>query len=126
MKHVPKKELSQNLRKESSNLIIRDINKIKSSTDLLIFLGKFFTDKEKDLIMRRAAVEILLESGATYRKIKNLLEISQGTISRVRDVLDGRGYGRNPDRKRIYSSFPRRKRKERKLFRPYKGAESII
>jgi uncharacterized protein YerC len=126
MRHIPNKKISQALARRSLEVATREIRKVNVPEDFLAFLRKYFTDKEMDSIMRRVAVGILLENGESYRKIRDSLEVSQGTISRVRDLLKGRGYGRNPNRKRKYSPLRNFKKKEKKFFRPYKGAESII
>ncbi len=129
MKHILKKKLPLGLEKKSLAELTREMKKIDASEDLFPFFKRYFTDSERDMIVRRAAVGILLKDKVSYRKIRDSLEISQGTISRTRDLLDGRGYGRNPNRKRKYGSsysILKKKRKEKKLFRPYKGAQSII
>ena len=104
-----------------------ETSQISSPDDADAFLNKFLTGAEKDLVLRRAAVIKLLEDGKKYREIKEILKISKATISNTKDILSGRNYGINPGRKRQYSkskNFEKKKRK--KLFPNYKGAESII
>ncbi len=105
--------------------MLREIGIIKSERDLVSFFDKYLNKSEKEIIVRRVIVGILLERKMSYRKIRDFLEISQSTISNVRDILEHRGYGRNPKRRRIYS-YNRKLRKRRPLLGYYKGAPSII
>ncbi len=126
MRHLANKKLDHDLEKASLRVIVREVGRINSVDDLSLFFRKYFTDSEKDMLIRRAAISVLLENGTSYRKIGNLLEVSQGTISRARDLVDGRGYGRNSERKGRYTPSFSKARKEKKIFKKYKGAESII
>jgi uncharacterized protein YerC len=77
------------------------------------------------MILRRIVVVDALERRLKYRDIQENLGISSKTISKVRDILDMRGYGRNPNRKRIYSNNSK-KIGRKPLLGHYKGAASII
>lgn len=123
MTRISKNKLSKNLEKEALSEILKEIKKVDSLENLTNFLNGFFTAEEKKIILRRAAVIKLLKSGKKYREIKVMLEISRATISNVRDMIEGRGYGKNPNRKRKYSPggfFPQKKKKPFSTLR-YKG-----
>ena len=124
MAKISKKKLTSELKTESSRLLLKKINEIKSVNDVEKFFDMFFTSTEKDTIIKRLAVTILLNRGEKYRKIQNSLEISKATISKIKQILSGHGYGRDLS-KRVYSVI-KRKEKHHSLFPPYKGAQSII
>ena len=96
---------------------------IKKQSDLNKLLDLFFTKNEKEIILRRLIVADMLAEKVKYKDIQKDLNISRQTISNVRDILEVRGYGRNPQRKRAYSY---RKKKENPLLGYYKGAPSIL
>ena len=121
--------MSNILEKESLQKLWDEIQKIKSPDGTAKFLDNLLTNEEKKLVLRRLAVVSLLKQGKKYREIVKLLKISKITISKIKDMIAGRGYGRNPQRKRVYGSsysVLKSKVKEKKHFRKYKGAESII
>ena len=126
MRHIALSKISKKLEKESLNELLKEMPKIKSIDGVANLLDIFFTTWEKDNVLRRIAAAKLIEKGYKYKKIIALLKVSKSTISNANDFLVGRGYGRNPGRKTVYSKDNTRNRKEKKIFRSYKGAESII
>jgi len=124
---VSNKKLTAVLKKRSLGRLLNEIKMLKSSTDLDKFFGEIFTKDEKEMILRRIVVADMLERKFKYREIEKTLSISRLTISKVRDMLVKRGYGRNPGRKRVYSmSVDHKRRKQKPLLGYYKGAASII
>lgn len=124
---VSNKKLTAVLRKRSLGRLLNEIKIVKSAADLDKFLGEIFTKDEKEIILRRMIVADMLERKFKYREIEKALGISRLTISKVRDILAKRGYGRNPDRKRVYSGdLDHKKRRQKPLLGYYKGAASII
>ena len=121
---VSNKKLSPGQRKKALKVLLLKVQTIKKQSDLNKFLGLYFTRDEKEIILRRLVIADMLEEKVKFRDIKKALNVSHLTISKVRDILEARGYGRNPGRKRVYSS--RRKRRERPLLGYYKGAPSIL
>lgn len=121
------KILDKSIETEIKLRLLKEFKNINSCVDLDNFFRKFMTSSEKNIIFRRLAVIRLLSQGRKYRDIKEILNISGDTISKTVDIIEGRGYGKNPNRKRQYSVLMKNKiYKSKKLFRPYKGAESII
>ncbi len=109
------------------------VKKVETTADLNKLLDTVFTESEKEMILRRMLVVKMLNDGMQYREIERKLEISKITISRVKDIIKERGYGRNPQRKRIKTSYHNpaydnrgRKIKSKPLLGHYKGARSII
>lgn len=117
------KKLTPGQRKDALKMLLPRIQAIKKQSDLNKFLNLLFTGDEKEIILRRLIIAELLEKKVKYRDLQKALGVSRNTISNVRDVLEARGYGRNPKRKRAYS-YP--KKKERPLLGYYKGARSVL
>jgi uncharacterized protein YerC len=123
---VSNKKLTIALKKRSLERLLNEIKMVKTVADLDKFFNKIFTKDEKEIILRRITVADMLERKLKYREIEESLRISRLTISKVRDMLEKRGYGRNPHRKRIYSGVNHGKRREKPLLGYYKGTASII
>lgn len=117
------KKLGESFARDAKTILFREIKDINSVPDLDKFLGQFFTDKEKETILKRIVIKDFLNSGKKYREIKKILDVSSNTISNVRDIIEKRGYGRNPDRPRKYSEIKRPAKRERHetTFPKYKG-----
>ena len=107
MAKISKKKLSPEFKTKSLGLFFRTVKKIESVSDAEKFLDTFFTLMEKEIVLRRLATVILLDRGERYRKIQNTLEISRNTVSKIKHIISGDGYGRNLG-KRVSKSWPRR------------------
>ena len=117
------KKLTKVEQKRALRALLLKIRTTKKQSDLSKLLDLLLTKDEKEAILRRIVVGEMLERKAKYRDIAKTLGVSHQTISNVRDILEARGYGRNPRRRRAYT---RRKRRERPLLGYYKGAPSIL
>ena len=93
-------------------MLLLRIRTIKKQSDLNKLLDLFFTKNEKEIVLRRLVIADMLAEKVKYGDIQKGLNVSRQTISNVRDILETRGYGRNPQRKRAYSH---RKKRERPL-----------
>jgi len=82
-----------------------------------------FTKDEKDLTIRRFVIADMLIRGIKYRDIQKVTDISQTTISKVKDILDKNGYGKKPGRNRV---LPKKPIARGPLLGTYKGASSIL
>lgn len=128
---VAKKKLTADLEKRALSILLPNIKVIGTAANLNRFLDTVFTKNEKEVILRRMLVAEMLKKHEKYREIERKLEISKITISKIKDILEKRGYGRNPHRKRIDRSytdpaFVKRKGGSRPLLGRYKGTRSII
>ncbi len=129
---VAKKKLTAELRDRALSILLPNIRAAGTVSNLDKFLDAVFTKNEKEIILRRMLVTEMLANKVSYREIEGKLEISKITISKIKDILEKRGYGRNPRRKRISRSYENpayaksRKKKSRPLLGYYKGAPSII
>lgn len=102
--------LRNKLNKEIEDILwrelFREIKKINSTIDLKKFFNRFFTKDEEILILRRLALMRLISDKKKYREIKNILDVSSNTISAVKDIMMGYGYGKR-DKKIKYSPGPK-------------------
>ncbi len=116
------------LENESLQEILYGIKNIHSLDDTRRFLGTLLTDNEQKTVLRRMAAGRLLNKGKTYKEIRIMLEISRRGISFAKDIIEGRGYGKNPNRKKERPAIKLApKQKSEPLFkRRYKGAKSIF
>jgi uncharacterized protein YerC len=128
MAKVSKKRLPPELVDKCQRLLLEKIKKISTYPELEKFLDTYFTQTERNTILRRVAAVILLNEKEKYRDIENLLDISKATISKAKQISSGDGYGKNLKKRPVQSRkfVTPKKEKRKKFFRPYKGAESII
>ncbi|GEM_PF-6481949 len=120
------KKISKVFEKEAANILLKEFKNVSSEADLYKFFEKFMTDLEKENFFKRIAVILLLNKNIKYRDIKELLGISGNTISRVRDILEGRGYSRNPNRKRKYSNRVSFRKVIKRRGLRYKGTSGLL
>ncbi len=125
MAKIAYNKIKAGIRNKISSDLLLEFNKIKSINDLDLFFRKLFTESEKEILFRRLAAIELINSGKKYKEIKSILNVSDNTISKAKDIMAGRGYGRNPGRKIKYSEI-KNKKVFKKFHRKYKGATSIL
>lgn len=117
---LPKKKLNQALRGEATKRLLEEIDSISSFVALERFFRKFFSEQEKDTILRRVAVEIQILNGRKYRDIKEGLEVSGNMISRIKRAIQGRDYIARRSVFHEVAPSPRETKKRRLFPRYYK------
>ena len=124
---VSKKKIDKELRAKAVKVLFEKLQDDVSVEDTEKFLNTFFKSEEKNLVLKKAAVMVLLSEGEKYRNIEERLEVSKATISNIRDIFDGRGYGgKDPNRKKSPIGTGRPQPKGWKKFKMrYKGAPTI-
>jgi uncharacterized protein YerC len=105
MPRAIKNKIVENFRKEIVKELMEEFKKVDSGENMDNFFKKFMTAGEKDLIFRRIAIIKLINQGKKYKEIKKLLDVSDNTISNSKDIMAGRGYGQNPNRKKHYQIY---------------------
>lgn len=126
MRRAKNKNLDKIIEKEIYADLLRYFKRVNSHEDLDLFFNKLITLAEKNMILRRLAAMKLIKQGKKYRQIRKIYDISNDVISKASETLKGKGYGKNPDRKKKYSSFSSGKKRFKPFTRKYKGAENII
>jgi len=120
------KKIAGLIQKQIYAELLREFRRVSSPGDLNDFFNKFMTSGEKQNFLRRLAIIKLIRQNKKYREIQELLGLSRDTISKSKDIIAGRGYGRNPNRKRKYSPLVSPKKAKKRYGLKYKGAESIL
>ncbi len=70
------------------NVLYDAVSKIRDQSKADIFISSLLTSTEKKMIAKRLVAAILIEKGATYQEIKEVLHLSSGTIARVKMKLE--------------------------------------
>lgn len=83
MTQVSRRRLSENVEKRISDIFLRTISKLNKEEDILLFLGEFLTPTEKIVLSKRLAVAVMLRKGYDYKKIREVLKVTPGTIARI-------------------------------------------
>lgn len=126
MKPSINKKLNLSIEKQIFGELLKELKDINSVSGLNNFFNKFFTDYEKRLIFRRIAAMKLIDQNKKYLEIKNILSVSANTISKAKDILEGRRYSIDPNRKRKYSSLSNPKKIIKKRRLRYKGTSGVL
>lgn len=114
------KKLTGAMHTEARKELMRYVRNLQSVVEMDQAFRLIMTSEEYDTVLRRMMIAKLLTDGVRYKKIVEQLGVSKLTVSKVRDLLALRGYGRNPARHRVYSSW-RKEPKRKPRFGYYKG-----
>ncbi len=60
------------------------VSKVKTKEKAAVFISSLLTSTERKMVAKRLVAAILIENGATYEQIKEILHLSTGTIARVK------------------------------------------
>ena len=123
MVNVNKKYLNKDLQEKAWSRFIKEVKKSESIEALILNLRTFFTPSEITLLEKRLSIPVLIDKKLSYKAIGETLDVSPTTISFVKHNLT-----KKPVTHKKYSSSQNfeKSRKAKKIFLPYKGAESII
>ncbi|MDO8504486.1 MAG: Trp family transcriptional regulator [Candidatus Liptonbacteria bacterium] len=118
-----RRELEQELRDVALKLLLSKIGSLSNTSDLEKFLKDFLGRREQETILRGFAASVLSSRRIKYRDIKEKLEISGNTISKMNVLLNGkiRRPQKEPPAVKARIKTPRRKI----LMPRYKGARSL-
>jgi uncharacterized protein YerC len=118
-----RRELEHELRDRALKLLLEKIASISNTADLEKFLNGFLPRREREFLLRCFAASVLSSRGIKYRDIKEKLEVSGNTISKMNSLLNGKI--RRPSKKSSVTKTPK-KNSKRKIFMPrYKGTRGI-
>lgn len=71
------------MEKRIGEIFLRTISKLNKEEDVSQFLREFLTPTEKIVLSKRLAVAVMLRKGCDYKKIREVLKVTPGTIARV-------------------------------------------
>jgi TrpR-related protein YerC/YecD len=83
MAQVSRRRLHPNTEEKIYNTFWEAISQLKSEQEISLFLNDLLSPTEKVMLAKRLAIAALLTKGYTYVDIKDLLKVSQETISKV-------------------------------------------
>lgn len=123
MAKIPKRRLGEKLRNDSALALVAEIKNILSIADLERFMDKFFSGREKESIFRRFAILVEISRGKKYRDIKEELEVSGSSVSRIKHSILGTSYA---GKKKMGYSFGESAKKKKIRWPKYKGAPHLF
>jgi len=83
MAYVSSKPLSKKILKHIGDLLVAEIAKAKTTKQAQALTEALLTDTERVMLAKRFAAVVLLEEGASYRYIQNILKVSSSTVFRI-------------------------------------------
>ncbi len=99
MAQVSKRQMKPWIEKQIYELFWNSMAKFKNAKEAEEFYLDLLTYTEKVMLAKRLAIAMLLLRGLGYREIKELLKVSDPTITRVRNQLrTGGGFTRLAER----------------------------
>ncbi len=84
MVHVSKKYLDEDLKIKIEARLLERIKRVKSRPQLKQLLEELFTPSELVMLEKRLAISYLVEQKLPYKKMREILDVSPGTISFVK------------------------------------------
>ncbi|MEK7634649.1 MAG: Trp family transcriptional regulator [Patescibacteria group bacterium] len=72
--------------------LTRKFSELKSVRQTEIFLNKLLTKKEKDVLIKRLMIMVLIQKGKSYSEMSEMLWLSPNTISAIKNGLKNSEY----------------------------------
>ena len=72
--------------------LTRKFSELKSVRQTEIFLNKLLTKKEKDVLIKRLMIMVLIQKGKSYSEMSEMLWLSPNTISATKNGLKNSEY----------------------------------
>jgi len=93
MVQISRRYLPKNLENKLFEIFFDSLASLSKRSDIEKFLFSLLSPVEKTMLAKRLGIAILLAKGYSQDEIKNILKVSQETISRVNMVLNYKGEG---------------------------------
>lgn len=93
MVQISRKYLPKNLENKLFEIFFDSLAGLSKRSDIEKFLFNLLSPVEKTMLAKRLGIAILLAKGHSQDEIKNILKVSQETISRVNMILRYKGEG---------------------------------
>jgi uncharacterized protein YerC len=93
MPHLSKNRLDKHVYFDILNGLYWLLSDIKTSKEMQIFLGDFFTKTERLMLSKRLATVLMIAEGYDVEIIKRVLKVSTATIYRMREWVEKEGRG---------------------------------
>ena len=92
MTQVSKKIVAKNLESEIYEIFWATITRFTKKDETILFFSELFTFAERVNLAKRIAIAILLSKGYNWRAVKELIKVSEGTISKISLKLNTQGF----------------------------------
>ena len=92
MTQVSKKIVAKNLESEIYEIFWATITRFTKKDETILFFSELFTFAEKVNLAKRIAISILLSKGYDWRSIRDLIKVSEGTISKISSKINSEGF----------------------------------
>jgi len=83
MVNISKRKVKENILFAISSNLIKYIAHIKNKKQAELFINSFFTKSERIMFAKRFTVLVMLERGYSYSEIKDILKVSNATITNI-------------------------------------------
>lgn len=93
MVQISQKYLSKNLENKLFELFFDSLAHLSNCSDIEKFLFSLISPFERTMLAKRLGIAVLLTKGYTQEEIRNILKVSNETVSRVNMALNYRGDG---------------------------------
>ena len=88
-KKIPRSEVQTKI----TETFLEAISNLRTKNDIQLFLSDLLSPVERIMLSKRLAIAVLLVRGHTYESIKDILKVSQETVSKVSLTLNNnKGY----------------------------------
>ncbi len=91
MVNISKRKIREDILFTISNNLIKYIAHIKNKKQAELFINSFFTKSERIMFAKRFTILVMIERGYSYSEIKDILKVSNSTITNIKRKRDG-GY----------------------------------
>ena len=96
MMQISRKYLPKNLESKLFELFFDSLAHLSNRSDIEKFLLSLISPFEKTMLAKRLGIAVLLSKGYTQEEIRNILKVSNETVSRVNMALNYKGFqGKN-------------------------------
>jgi len=92
---VSRRVLHRQVEEQMFETLLEAISQVRNKNDVQVFLNDLLSPTERIMLAKRLAIAALLLRGEGYETIKNLLKVSNETISKVSIILKlNQGYAK--------------------------------
>lgn len=93
MIQISRRYLHKNLENKLFKLFFESLAGLSKTSDIEKFLFSLISPVEKTMLAKRLGIAILLAKGYQHAEVKEILKVSQETVSKVNMTLNYRGEG---------------------------------
>lgn len=88
MPQVSKRKPLKDIEEMLFETLLRILNAPQNKTQTLQLVHSLLTKTETIMLSKRIAIALMLKQRNNYEQIKTILKVSQGTVAKIKDLLD--------------------------------------